>query len=143
MAETADSDIRTAKREAALLSASFVNDGMRVGLGTGSTTALAIEELGRRVREDDLRIVGTPTSSSAELLARTYGVPVVPLNDLNGLDIAIDGADEVTPRLDLIKGAGGALLREKMVAQAENIRLGDPLDAHRGNISEADGQVLR
>lgn len=93
---------------------------MKVGLGTGSTTALALEELGRRIREEGLSIVGTTTSASAALLAREYGIPTAPLDDLLTLDIALDGADEVDPDLNLIKGRGAAHTREKIVAaQAE------------------------
>ncbi|MEL6704982.1 MAG: ribose-5-phosphate isomerase A, partial [Bacteroidota bacterium] len=93
----------------------------RERLGTGSTTAFAIAELGRRVRQDGLRIVGTPTSFAAERLARQHGVPLATLDDLDGpnglaLDIALDGADEVDPSLDLIKGRGAAHTREKVVA---------------------------
>lgn len=89
---------------------------MRVGLGTGSTTAFAIEALGRRVREEGLRIVGTPTSFAAEHLARRYGVPLATLDDLDRLDVALDGADEVDAALNLIKGRGAAHTREKVVA---------------------------
>lgn len=105
-----------AKRAAAIKAASLVQSGMKVGLGTGSTTAFAIEELGRRIREEQLDIVGTPTSSSATLLARQHGVPTRPLDELGQLDIALDGADEVGPGLDLIKGRGAAQTREKIVA---------------------------
>lgn len=89
---------------------------MRLGLGTGSTTAYAIAALGRRVREEGLTIVGTPTSFAAERLAREHGVPLASLDELDALDIAFDGADEVSPVLDLIKGRGGAHTREKVVA---------------------------
>ncbi len=106
----------SAKRNAAVKAASFVKSGMKVGLGTGSTTALALEELGRRIREEGLSIVGTPTSSSASLLARQFGIRVAGLDELGRLDIALDGADEVDPNLDLIKGRGAAQTREKIVA---------------------------
>lgn len=105
-----------AKRLAAVKAAGLVTGGMKVGLGTGSTTALALEELGRRIRDEGLTIIGTPTSSSAALLASTYGIPTAPLDQLLSLDIALDGADEVDPRLNLIKGRGGAHTREKIVA---------------------------
>lgn len=109
-----------AKRHAAVQAAALVTDGMKVGLGTGSTTALALEELGRRIQEDGLSIVGTPTSSSAALLARKYGIPTAALDELINLDVALDGADEVDPDLNLIKGRGAAHTREKIVAaQAE------------------------
>ena len=114
-----------AKRAAGLAAAALVEHGMRLGLGTGSTTAFAIEALGRRVREDGLDVVGVPTSVAAERLARRHGVPVVPLVALGldalpptqaPLDLALDGADEVDPALDLVKGRGAAHVREKVVA---------------------------
>lgn len=108
--------VLSAKRNAAVEAASLIRSGMKVGLGTGSTTALALEELGRRIRDEGLSIVGTPTSSSASLLARQFGIPTAPLEDLLDLDIALDGADEVDPHLNLIKGRGAAHTREKIVA---------------------------
>lgn len=106
----------SAKRAAGNQAASLVEDGMRVGLGTGSTTAYALQELGRRVREEGLTVVGTPTSSSAERLARECGLQIVTLDEVDRLDIAIDGADEVDAELNLIKGRGAAHTREKVVA---------------------------
>lgn len=111
-----DTDQNSAKRAAAEKAVSFVASGMRVGLGTGSTTAFAIELIGRRIRDEGLDVIGTPTSSSATLLAREHGVPIRSLEELGRLDIAIDGADEVDPKLDLIKGRGAAHTREKIVA---------------------------
>jgi ribose 5-phosphate isomerase A len=93
----------------------MVEDGMVVGLGTGSTANLAIEGLGRKV-DQGLRIKGVPTSKATERLARKAGIPLVDLDDVDRVDLTIDGADEVDPSLDLIKGMGGALLREKVVA---------------------------
>ena len=116
MSETVLVGLDAAKRVAALKAVALVENGMRVGLGTGSTTAFAIEELGRRIQDEGLEILGAPTSSSASILARRNGVPVRTLDELGGLDIAIDGADEVDPRLDLIKGRGAAHTREKVVA---------------------------
>ena len=118
-----DSDL--AKQAAGEAAARLVSDGMRLGLGTGSTTAFAIAALGRRVRDEGLRVAGVPTSFAAERLARTHGVPLLTVDDLGldalapgvpALDVAIDGADEVDPGLDLIKGRGGAHVREKVVA---------------------------
>ena len=94
----------------------MAENGQRIGLGTGSTTAFTIAALGRRVREDGLQIIGTPTSFAAERLARQHGVPLATLDELDALDIALDGADEVSPGLDLIKGRGAAHTREKVVA---------------------------
>jgi len=103
------------KAEAARRAVESVRDGMRVGLGTGSTARHAILEIARKVRAGELKgIVGVATSNESEELARASGIEVVGL-DAQLLDIAIDGADEIAPNLDLVKGLGGALLREKLV----------------------------
>ena len=107
---------QAAKKAVGIHAAQLVEDGMRVGLGTGSTTAFAIKELGRRIREEGLQMVGTPTSFAAERLGREMGIPLVSLDAINHLDIALDGADEVDPVLNLIKGRGAAHTREKVVA---------------------------
>ena len=123
--EPSTSDQSASKRAAGHAAADLVEDGMRLGLGTGSTTAFAIEAIGRRVREDGLRVSGVPTSFAAERLARQHGVPLLTLEDLgldtlptaaSPLDVAFDGADEVSPTGDLIKGRGAAHVREKVVA---------------------------
>lgn len=99
--------------------AEAVSPGMKVGLGTGSTVAFFLRELGRRVQRGELPgIVGVPTSLRTEKAAGELGIPLTTLQDVGSLDVTVDGADEVDPELDLIKGLGGALLREKMVAQA-------------------------
>lgn len=106
-----------AGRNAALL----VEPGMCVGLGTGSTARHAIIELGRRLQAAEVMgVTGVPTSMTAATLAEEAGIPVVELGD-EAIDITIDGADEIAPDLSLIKGAGGALLREKIVAAAAKI----------------------
>ena len=105
-----------AKQAAGKRAAVLVESGMKVGLGTGSTAAIVIEELGRRIREEGLDIVGTPTSMSAERLARAAGIPLATLDELDELDLAIDGADEIDADLNLIKGRGAAHTREKVVA---------------------------
>lgn len=105
------------KKAAAEAAIELVEDGMVVGLGTGSTANHAIEGLGRKVAQG-LRIRGVATSKNTEQLARKVGIPLVTLEEVEGVDLTIDGADEVDPRLDLIKGMGGALLREKIVAFA-------------------------
>ncbi len=110
-----------AKRRTGIEAASMVVTDQVVGLGTGSTAAHAIEELGRRIREESLRIVGIPTSYQAARLAREHGVPVRSMDDVGGIDIAIDGADEVDPVRNLIKGGGGAHTREKVVASAAGL----------------------
>ncbi|WP_407539472.1 ribose 5-phosphate isomerase A [Deinococcus radiomollis] len=107
-------DLEALKKEAALRAAALVESGMRVGLGTGSTAKYAIEEIGRRVSAGELTgVVGVATSEASDKLAREVGIDVQPL-DPKPLDIAIDGADEIDPGLNLIKGLGGALLREKL-----------------------------
>ncbi|AKH16044.1 ribose 5-phosphate isomerase A [Deinococcus soli (ex Cha et al. 2016)] len=107
-------DLEALKREAALRAVALVKSGDRVGLGTGSTAKYAIEEIGRKLAAGELTgVVGVATSEASDTLARQVGIPVEPL-DPRPLDIAIDGADEIAPNLDLIKGLGGALLREKL-----------------------------
>lgn len=106
------------KQKAAHRAAGFVDSGMVVGLGTGSTTAFAVIRIGGRLKSGDLKnIVGIPTSSRTETLAGELGIPLCGLHDHPEIDVTIDGADEVDPDLNLIKGGGGALLREKIVAQ--------------------------
>lgn len=109
-----------AKYAAALCAADFVQDGMRVGLGTGSTTAWLIRKLGARVRHEGLRIIAVPTSTRSAQLAREVGINVVSLDEARWLDLTIDGADEFDAELTLIKGGGGALLQEKIVATASD-----------------------
>jgi ribose 5-phosphate isomerase A len=98
--------------------ADMVKDGEVVGLGTGSTANFMITRLGERVKKDGLKIVGVPTSIASERLAIECGIKVITLAEVDYVDITIDGADEVDPNFDLIKGLGGALLREKVVAAA-------------------------
>lgn len=106
------------KRNAGYRAAEEVEDGMVVGLGTGSTVFFAMERLGKRIAEDGLSIVGVPTSYQAAIRARRYGIPLTSLDEHPELDIAIDGADQIDPALHLIKGRGAALLREKCVCDA-------------------------
>ncbi|MEO0584569.1 MAG: ribose-5-phosphate isomerase RpiA [Bacteroidota bacterium] len=103
------------KKAAGEYATSFVESGMKVGLGTGSTAYYAIKKLGERVR-GGLVITGYPTSRATEDLAREEGIPLGDLTKVDRLDVTIDGADEFDPQLDLIKGGGGALFREKVVA---------------------------
>jgi len=114
------SPMDTAKRAAARRSVDYVEDGMRVGLGTGSTAAWMVRRLGERVRDEGLRIRAVPTSARTAALARDMGIEVTTLDEVKWLDLTIDGADEFDPRLDLIKGGGGALLHEKIVATASD-----------------------
>ena len=114
------SPIDKAKFVAAKRAADFVEDGMRVGLGTGSTAAWLVRCLGDMVRDDGLRIRGVPTSTRTAQLAREVGIEVISLDEAKWLDLTIDGADEFDADLNLIKGGGGALLQEKIVATASD-----------------------
>ncbi len=107
---------KAAKRAVGQRVASMIAPGMVVGLGTGSTAALAIEALGERVKKEGLRILGVPTSFASERLAREVGIELTTLDQHPDLDIAFDGADEVDPNLTVIKGRGAAQTREKIVA---------------------------
>lgn len=95
----------------------YVEDGMALGLGTGSTVRFFVERLGERVNKG-LKVVGVPTSIGTEELARKCGIPLTTLEETPTLDLAVDGADEVDPEFNLVKGMGGALLREKIVASS-------------------------
>ncbi len=105
------------KEAAGRAAAKLVRDGDVVGLGTGSTAYFAVVALGERVRAG-LKIVGIPTSVKTGDLARQFGIPLTTLDETPQIDITLDGADEVDPKLNLIKGGGGALLREKVIATA-------------------------
>jgi len=107
------------KRAAAARAIEFVRPGMRLGLGTGSTAKHFVELLGERVR-DGLKVVGVPTSDATRRDAERAGVPLSTLDETPELDLTVDGADEIAPDLSLIKGGGGALLREKIVAAASD-----------------------
>ena len=105
------------KRQAAIAALDAVKDGMVVGLGTGSTASHFIRELGARMKAG-LRVHGIPTSEESSKLALEVGVPLITLRENAVIDVTVDGADEVSDGLDLIKGLGGALVREKVVAHA-------------------------
>jgi ribose 5-phosphate isomerase A len=111
------SDADALKRAAAARALDFVTDGMKLGLGTGSTAEAFLELLAERVRSG-LRVTGTPTSERTRAKASALSIPVAELDARAPLDLVIDGADEADANLDLIKGGGGALLREKIVASA-------------------------
>ena len=115
--------IQEAKRNAALSAVKHVNDGFIVGLGSGSTAAFAIEALGERVKLENLHVMGIPTSYQAFLLAVECGIPITILDEHPEVDLTIDGADQVTPELYLIKGMGAALAREKIVAAASKLNI--------------------
>ncbi len=105
------------KKMVAAEAAARVESGMILGLGSGSTAALMIEEVGRRWRAGEITgIVGVPTSFQAAALAQEYGIPQITLNEIDQIDLAIDGADEVDPQRNLIKGGGACHTREKLVA---------------------------
>jgi len=107
------------KRQAAAQALEHVRDGMKLGLGTGSTAKHFVELLGERV-QGGLRVVGVPTSEATRADAQRCGIPLTTLDDIDRLDLTVDGADEIDPALNLIKGGGGALLREKIVAAASD-----------------------
>lgn len=104
------------KRMVGIAAAGIIENGMVCGIGTGSTVAFLIEELGRRVREEKLEIIGVPTSFQSKILCQANGIRVKDPQDCTELDLAIDGADEVDPQLNAIKGGGAAHTREKIVA---------------------------
>src|SRR3954462_12062214 len=113
--ETVEVELAGGLRRLATAAADLVTPGMLVGLGTGSTADAVTRELGRRVA-GGLNFTAVPTSDRTEILARDLGIPLVTLDEIDRLDLGIDGADEIDPALDAIKGRGGALLREKLVA---------------------------
>src|SRR5215218_8525978 len=117
-----EKDIESMKKRAAEFAIDFVNDGQIVGIGTGSTILYAIQALGGKVR-DGLSIIGVPTSKQSERIAKELNIPIRQLNDVDRVDIVIDGADEIDPAFDMIKGGGGALTREKLVALAAKERV--------------------
>jgi len=107
------------KQKAAFQAVELVKSGMVIGLGSGSTANFAVQRIADRIKAGELQnIVGIPSSSRTERLARELGIPLAGFEQQLHIDITIDGADEVDPQLNLIKGGGGALLREKVVAQA-------------------------
>lgn len=107
------------KRAAARAAVELVRDGMVVGLGTGSTARHAVDAIGELVK-GGMRLTGVPTSLATENQARALGIPLKDLGEVERIDLTIDGADEVDPNLQLVKGAGGALFREKLVALASS-----------------------
>jgi ribose 5-phosphate isomerase A len=113
--------VKVMKQEVGKAAATRVQSGTIVGLGTGSTTAYAIEYLGNRLKSGEIKdIKGVPTSFQAEVLAKQYGIPLTTLDAIDHIDIAIDGADEVDPQKNLIKGGGAAHTREKIVDSLAN-----------------------
>ncbi|VEP16639.1 Ribose-5-phosphate isomerase A [Hyella patelloides LEGE 07179] len=118
---TAADPVIVMKQEVGKAAANRVQSDSIVGLGTGSTTAYAIEYIGERLSQGELsNIVGVPTSFQAEVLAKKYGIPLTTLDAIDHIDVAIDGADEVDPQKNLIKGGGAAHTREKVVDALAN-----------------------
>ncbi len=127
-------DTESPKVRAAWAAAALVESGMIVGLGSGSTAALMVRRIGERVEQEGLKIIAVATSVATADLARSLKIPVRELDDVAALDINLDGADEIDPQFQMIKGRGGALLREKIVASASQ---------HRVTMITADKRVER
>ena len=115
--------IQQGKQNAALEAVKHVKDGFIVGLGSGSTAAFAIEALGERIKKEKISIMGIPTSYQAFLLAVECGIPITTLDEHPLIDVTIDGADQLTPELYLIKGGGAAMAREKIVAASSKLNV--------------------
>ena len=109
-------DPNVAKRATAYAAADLVQDGTTIGLGSGSTFLFVLERLAERIRDEGLSIRGTPTSSGTAAAAKAKGIPIISLDEVEQLDLAIDGADEIDPQKHLIKGGGAAHTRERVVA---------------------------
>jgi ribose 5-phosphate isomerase A len=120
-------NIETQKRKAAGEAVKHVQDGFVVGLGSGSTAAFAIQAIAEKIKRENLKVLTIPTSYQAFLLAAKHGIHVTTLEEHDVIDITIDGADQIDPKLTLIKGMGAALAREKIVASAskQNIIIAD------------------
>lgn len=118
---TENDPVKVMKQEVGKAAAALVQSGTIVGLGTGSTTAYAIEYIGKRLESGEIKdILGVTTSFQADVLAKQYGIPLTTLDAVDHIDIAIDGADEVDPQKNLIKGGGAAHTREKIVDSLAN-----------------------
>ncbi len=129
-----------AKEAAGRHAATYVDDGMTVGLGTGSTVHFTLVALGQRIREEGLALRGVPTSVDTEQKAKEFGIPLVPLDEVTRIDVTVDGADEIDPRFAMIKGGGGALLREKVVASLSRREV---IVVHRAKVVERLGTTFR
>ena len=132
-------EIEEAKRNAALEAAKHVKDNSIVGLGSGTTIAYAIESIGEKVRLENLNVKGIPTSFQAFQLAVKHGIPITSLEEHPEIDLTIDGADQVDPNLNLIKGMGAALMREKIVASASKLNI---IVADQGKKVKALGEKM-
>lgn len=116
-------DLELEKQLAAETAARWIPGGVRIGVGSGTTSAYFIRALGRRIREEHLQVSGIATSKASEQLARAQGIPLIEPHRGLLLDFTVDGADEITPELHLIKGGGGKLFREKVIAAASKFLL--------------------
>jgi ribose 5-phosphate isomerase A len=134
--------IQEAKKNAALEAVKQVKDNSIVGLGSGTTVAFAIEALGERIKNENMKILGIPSSYQAFQLAVQHGIQVTTLDEHPLIDITIDGADQVTPELYLIKGMGAALAREKIVAAASKYNIIIVDESKRVNILGENNQVV-
>lgn len=121
--ESPGSDLMDLKEMAAREAVKYVEDGMVVGLGSGSTANKAIQLIGQKVKDEGIEITGVPTSMASDLLGRAVGIRIGELDDFPQVDLTIDGADEFDRRLNLVKGLGGALVREKIVASSSLVEL--------------------
>lgn len=117
------SEAEAGKRAAAEAAAREIEGGQIVGLGTGSTAALFVRALAERIRAEGLKVTGVPTSRQTKALAEELGIPLLAIEEATEVDVLVDGADRVDPRLDMVKGGGGALLLEKLVASVSARRI--------------------
>jgi ribose 5-phosphate isomerase A len=134
--------IQEAKKKAALEAVKHVKDEYIVGLGSGTTVAFAIEALGKRVKDEKLKVMGIPSSYQAFQLAVQHSIQVTTLDEQPVIDITIDGADQVTPELYLIKGMGAALVREKIVATASKYNIIIVDESKRVNVLGENNQAV-
>lgn len=112
------------KKQVGIKAAEFVKSGMVVGLGTGSTAAYFVEELGRRIAEEQLEITGVTTSNVTSSQARALGIPLASIDEVDYVDLTVDGADEIDSSLNGIKGGGAALLMEKLLQPTQKTIFG-------------------
>jgi len=130
------------KQNAALEAVKHVNDFNVVGLGSGSTAAFAVEALGDRMKKEGLKVLGIPSSYQAFEVAVANGIPITTLEEHPVIDVTIDGADQLTPELYLIKGGGAALAREKIVAASSKINIIIADQAKKASFLGANGQFV-
>jgi ribose 5-phosphate isomerase A len=131
-----------AKKNAALEAVKHVKHGMVIGLGSGSTAAYAIEEIGKRMKNEKINVLGVPTSYQSFILAVKNGIPTTTLEEHPILDLSIDGADQIDRNLNLIKGMGGALTREKIIACASSYNIIIADESKKTNILGTNGQPV-